>query len=221
MKIIVINPNSDPAMTADIDKASRDFAGDRFEAVTYATEGAPQFIDYYEDEFEAAPGMIRIVRGHPEADAFVVACHCDPCVDLLRTVTDKPVIGIGEASLRTAVMLGGKFSVIVTEDHSLARKEKLVHEYGLDPWCASIRIRDNSIPDEEEAYYDAGLKAVREDYAEVIVLGCAGLCTLADNLSRRLGVPVLDGVVCALGMAEGMVHAGYHTSKIRLYRERK
>ena len=221
MKIVVINPNSDPVMTANIREAAERFADGRMEVETVLTEGAPKFIDYYEDEFEAAPGMIRIVRSHPEADAFIVACHCDPALELLRTVTEKPVIGIGEASFRTAVMLGGKFSVIITEDHSYARKCKLIHEYGMDQYCSSVRIRDSRITDEKEAYLKAAQQAIEEDYAEVIILGCAGLCSLTDYLQAHLSVPVIDGVVAALGMAEGMVHAGYRTSKVRLYADRK
>ena len=222
MRIMVINPNSDPVMTADIDKAARAYAKDRFEAVTVATDGAPRFIDYYEDDMEAAPGMVRIIRENEKnTDAFIVACHCDPNLALMRQITDRPVLGIGEVSMKLATMLGGKFSVIVTSEHSLAQKQLLVHTYGLDANLASIRIRDPKITDEKAAYLDAARKAINEDYAEVIVLGCAGLCTLADDMTRILGIPVIDGVTAALAAAEGIVNAGYMTSKARLYRGRE
>lgn len=222
MRIVVINPNSSEEMTHNIAQAAQNYVGDRFEIITLLTEGAPEFIDYFQDAAEAAPGMIKIVKEYEDTtDAFVVACHCDPNVELLRQITKKPVIGIGEASMRLAPMLGARFSVISTADHSVTEKEELVHKYGLDHYCASVRVRDENNENELEAYLDAAKAAIKEDFAEVIVLGCAGLCTLAADMTKELHVPVLDGIVCGIIVAEGMANAGLQTSKIRLYAERQ
>lgn len=221
MKIVIINPNSSCEMTAAIQKAALQYVDGRYEAVTFATEGAPEFIDYFEDYAAALPGMIRIIKENEDtADAFIIACHCDPNLHILRQISRKPVIGIGEASMHMAPMLGGRFAVLSTDKHSVTHKEDLIHEYGLDHFCASVKVTDPAIGDETEAYIDAARRAIEEDYAEVIVLGCAGLCELTENLKRVLGVPVLDGVICGLIMAEGMVRAGLTTSKVRLYENR-
>lgn len=221
MKIIIINPNSSEKMTAAIQEAAEQYVDGRYTVTTLATEGAPEFIDYFEDDAEALPGMIQIIKENEEtADAFVIACHCDPNLAILRQISKKPVIGIGEASMHMATMLGGRFSVLSTDKHSVTHKEDLIHEYGLDHFCSSVRVTDPSITDELEAYIDAGKAALEEDYAEVIVLGCAGLCELTQKLTEALHVPVLDGVVCGLIMAEGMVRAGLSTSKVRLYANR-
>lgn len=221
MKIIIINPNSSKKMTVAIQEAAEEYVDGRYEVVTLPTEGAPEFIDYFEDDAEALPGMIQIIRENEDtADAFVVACHCDPNLSILRQISRKPVIGIGEASMRMAPVLGGRFTVLSTDRHSVTHKEDLIHEYGLDHFCSSVRVTEPSIEDELEAYIDAGKKALEEDYAEVIVLGCAGLCELTRKLTEALKVPVLDGVVCGLILAEGMVRAGLTTSKVRLYANR-
>ena len=221
MKIIIINPNSSKKMTAAIQEAAEAFVDGRYQVETLATEGAPEFIDYFEDDADALPGMIRIIRENQDtADAFIVACHCDPNLAILKEISQKPVIGIGEASMRLAPMIGGRFTVLSTDKHSVTHKEDLIHEYGLDHFCSSVRVTDPSITDELEAYIDAGKKALEEDYAEVIVLGCAGLCELTRKLTEALKVPVLDGVVCGLMVAEGMVRAGLSTSKVRLYASR-
>ena len=102
----------------------------------------------------------------------------------------------------------------------MTHKEDIIHEYGLKHYLASVKVTNPSIPDAFDAYEDAARRAMEEDYAEVLVLGCAGLCDLREELAKRLNVPVLDGVVCGLMIAEGLVNAGLTTSKVRLYANR-
>jgi allantoin racemase len=220
VKILIINPNSDPDMTRRMEEAARAFAGGRFEVVCLATPGAPRFIDTYEDQALAAPGMARLLRDNHEAfDAFVVACHCDPNLDLMKEISRKPVVGIGEASMKTATMLGHRFSVLSTARHSIPNKEALIERYGLRGALASVRAPEEEGlgGDLEEKFFWTAKAAIDEDGAEVIVLGCAGLAGLDKRLQARLGVPVLDGVVCALIMAAGMARYGVATSKARRY----
>ena len=56
-----------------------------------------------------------------------------------------------------------------------------------------------------------------EGYTEAIVLGCAGMAGLAARLSEQHGLPVLDGVACAVKLAEAFGVLGLKTSKIRTY----
>lgn len=216
MKILIVNPNSDQEMTRKIQRTADTFASGRYEVTCVSTPGAPTFIETYEDQITAAPGMINLVREHQEYDAFVVACHCDPNLDVLREVTRKPVVGIGEASMKMASMLGHKFSVLAATEHSIPNKEVLIQKYHLEKSLASIRAPENE-GTEEERYFRAAEKAVTEDMAEVIVLGCAGMTGLDKRLQEKLGVPVLDGVICALIIARGLVEYGVSHSKIRRY----
>lgn len=223
MRILVINPNSNADMTRRIEEAGRDFAGGRFEVACLATPGAPRFIDTYEDQALAAPGMVRLLRENHEAfDAFVVACHCDPNLDLMKEIAGKPVVGIGEASMKMASMLGHRFSVLSTAARSIPNKEALIERYGLRGQMASVRAPEEeglggTEGDLEERFFRAGRAAIDEDGAEVIVLGCAGLSGLDKRLQERLGAPVLDGVVCALILASGMARYGVATSKAGRY----
>jgi allantoin racemase len=220
MKILIINPNSDPEMTRKIEEAARAFAAGEFEVVCLATPGAPRFIETYEDQARAAPGMSKLLKDNTDAfDAFVVACHCDPNLDLMKEISRKPVVGIGEASMKMATMLGHRFSVVSTAAHSIPNKEALVEKYHLRGLLASVRAPGARGMDEslEEKYFRTAKAAVDEDGAEVIVLGCAGLAGLDKRLQERLGVPVLDGVVCALIIAFGLSRYGIATSKARRY----
>lgn len=221
MRILIINPNSDHKMTADIQRSARAFAGDRFEVETQRTPGAPKFIDTYLDTALAVPGMLRLIReNEAHFDAFVIACHCDPNLDLCKEVTAKPVVGIGEASMKMASMLGHRFSVLSTSPDSVPNKQALVHRYGLDSSLSSVRAPRKATQDlnDLDFFLQLGKEAIQLDGAELLVLGCAGLCEMGNTMQSLLGVPVLDGVVCGLIIAEGLVRAGYSTSKIGRYK---
>ena len=220
MKILIINPNSDLGMTKAIQKTADNFAKDEYEVVCQSNPDAPRFIETYEDEIKTAPGMIRLVRENEEKfDAFIIACHCDPNIEALKEVTKKPVVGIGEASMKIASMLGHKFSVVSGAKHSIPNKETVIRKYHLKDAMASVRAPEGDVSDlsAEEKYLQAAKLAIEEDKAEVIVLGCAGMTGLDKKLQNKLGVPVLDGVVCALIIATGLVKYGVSTSKARRY----
>jgi allantoin racemase len=152
-------------------------------------------------------------------DAFINACHCDPNLDVMKEITKKPVVGIGEASMKIASMLGHKFSVVSGAKHSIPNKEAVIRKYHLQDALASVRAPEGDVSklSAEEKYLQAAKLAIEEDKAEVIVLGCAGMTGLDKKLQKKLGVPVLDGVVCALIIATGLVEYGVSTSKIRRY----
>ncbi len=220
MKILIINPNSDLEMTKAIQKTADNFTKGEYEVVCQSNPDAPRFIETYEDEVKTAPGMIQLVRENEEKfDAFINACHCDPNLDALKEITKKPVVGIGEASMKMASMLGHKFSVVSGAKHSIPNKEAVIRKYHLQDAMASVRAPEGDVSklSGEEKYLQAAKLAIEEDKAEVIVLGCAGMTGLDKKMQKKLGVPVLDGVVCALIIATGLVKYGVSTSKIRRY----
>ena len=221
MKLLIINPNSDKQMSQVILSSATQFSDGDFGVDCLSTPGAPLFIDTYHDTATALPGMVELLKRHEAGyDAFIVACHCDPNLDLMKELTSKPVVGIGEASMKIATMLGHRFSVVSTDSHSVPNKEALVRSYHLQDLLASVRFPAAALEHrgDEEKYLLTAQAAVEEDMAEVIVLGCAGMTGLDKRLQEKLGVPVLDGVVCALIIAAGLVKYKVSTSKIRRYR---
>lgn len=165
--------------------------------------------------------MMQLLRSHEEEfDAFVIACHGDTHLHAARELTEKPVIGIGEASMRLAAFLGHGFSVVTTHRHSVPGKLAQVRAYQLQDQLVSIRAPEKG---EEEGWTDHELflelsrRAVEDDGAEVVVLGCAGLAGMDRAIQEALEVPVLDGVVCALLLAAGLARYGVGTSKVLGY----
>ncbi len=171
MRIVIINPNSDSAQTAQIDRAAKAFAADRFEVVTLATPGAPQYIDTCMDAAKALPGMLALVEQWEEkADAYVIACHCDPNLTVLREASAHPVLGIGESSMKMATMLGHKFSVVSTGERGIPNKEANIRAYGLEPFTASLRAPgpECRCADMAGKLRNAAAHAVNDDRAEVM-----------------------------------------------------
>lgn len=217
-KILIINPNSDREMAEKIDKKAKSFIGESAEVTTLCVPGSNQFISTYEDHAKSLPGMIQLLEENKSRyDAFIIACHADPNLDLMKEIAPyKPVIGIAEASMKIATMLGHSFSVISPTARSVPNKLALIDKYNLRRGLASVRVAEGAAS--EKSLLDAARKAVSEDHAEVLVLGCAGFAGLDKKIESELHVPVLDGVVCALIIAAGLVRYDVGISKICRYK---
>jgi len=220
MKILIINPNSDTEMTAAIQESAEAYAGNAFQVWTVPTPGAPAFIESHASEIQCGPGMLRIMEENERYhDAFVIACHSDVNVEAIREATRKPVVGIGEASMKLASFLGRTFSVVTTHEHSVPGKVEQIRKLHLEGLAASVRApepRDEGLGG-VDLFMELARRARDEDGAEVVVLGCAGLAGMDRTLREALDMPVLDGVVCALILATGFVRSGVGTSKVLYY----
>jgi allantoin racemase len=224
MKILVINPNTTPSMTAKIGEAACKVAAAGSEIIAVNPQSGPPSIEGYYDEVFAIPGMIGEIRKHPEADAVIIACFDDTGLDAARCMTSAPVIGIGEAGFHLASLISGKFGVVTTLARSVPAIEHNLVRYGLAARCTSVRASDVPVLELEVPGSNARGKisaeirrAIEEDRAEAIVLGCAGMADLAHSLSAEHGVPVLDGVSCAVKLAESLVALALTTSPVGGY----
>ncbi|AUX76935.1 MULTISPECIES: aspartate/glutamate racemase family protein [Sinorhizobium] len=226
MRILVINPNTTTSMTDKIGKAAQAAASPATEVVAVNPKDGPPSIEGYFDEVFSVPGIIAEMAKAGTMDAYVIACFDDTGLDAARCATEAPVIGIGEAAFHLATLIAGKFSVVTTLARSVPAIEHNLLKYGLSSRCAKVRASDVAVLDLELPGSDARHKisaeiarAVAEDKAEAIVLGCAGMADLAHALSIEHGVPVLDGVACAVRLAETVSALGLRTSKIGGYAE--
>jgi allantoin racemase len=224
MRILVINPNTTASMTDKIGKAAALAASAGTEIVAVNPQDGPPSIEGYFDEVFSIPGILAEMASNEKADAYVIACFDDTGLDAARCATTAPVIGIGEAAFHLATLVAGKFSVVTTLSRSVPAIEHNLSKYGLSARCAKVRAADIPVLDLELPGSDARhkisdeiAKALAEDRAEAIVLGCAGMADLAAHLAAEHGVPVLDGVACAVKLAECLVGLGLATSKVGGY----
>jgi allantoin racemase len=224
MRILIINPNTTASMTDKIGKAAQIAASPTTEIVAVNPQDGPPSIEGYYDEVFVVPGIIAEMAKAGAADAYVIACFDDTGLDAARCATEMPVIGIGEAAFHLATLIAGKFSVVTTLARSIPAIEHNLAKYGLASRCAKVRASDVAVLDLELPGSDARsrvsaeiARAIAEDKAEAIVLGCAGMADLAHALSLEHGVPVLDGVACAVRLAETLSALGLRTSKVGGY----
>ena len=220
MHILIVNPNTTASMTRKIGEAARAAAAQGTEISAVNPAFGPASIEGYYDEAFSVPGLLAEMGKVPDADAYVVACFDDTGLDAARCMTSAPVIGIGEAAFHLASLLAGRFSVVTTLSQSVPAIEHNLVRYGLASRCARVRASDVAVLELENPGSDARARisaeigrAVVDDRAEAIVLGCAGMADLAAALGAEHGLPVVDGVGAAIKLAEGLVGLGLRTSK--------
>ncbi len=210
MRILFINPNATASMTHKIEAAARAAAAPGTTILSATNHAGPPSIQGPADGDAAEPGLLALILDRQgEADAFVIACFDDTGLEKARALTPKPVLGIGEAAMRAAGAGGRAFSVVTTLSVSVPVIEENVRAYGLDAACRRVRASEVPVLALEEPGSAARetvaaeiAAALTEDRPEAIVLGCAGMADLAEEFAGRFGLPVLDGVVCAVKALE-------------------
>ena len=222
MRLNIVNPNTTAAMTKVIAAAAAKAA--RQDTVIRAVEsafGPPSIEGAYDDAFAVPALLERIKEGEADgADAHVIACFDDTGLDAARALANAPVVGIGEAGFFAAAMLAHRFSVVTTLARSVPVLENNLLRYGLDRRCTRVRATevpvlelDNPASGARQIIADEIARALAEDDAEAIVLGCAGMADLASALGAEFGIPVIDSVGAAVVLAEGLAAIGLRTSK--------
>ena len=220
MRLLVVNPNTTRSMTDKIGAAARAAAASGTEIIAVNPDSGPPSIEGYYDEVFAIPGLIEEMRNAGPVDATIIACFDDTGLDAARSFSPAPVIGIGEAAFHLATLIAGKFTAVTTLSRSIPAIEHNLARYGLLSRCARVRAADVAVLDLEIPGSAARARisreidrAIQEDHAEAIVLGCAGMADLASALSREHGLPVVDGVAAAVKLAESLTALQLTTSK--------
>ena len=211
-RVVVINPNSTEAVTDAIDAALRPWrmaGGPAIECVTLA-EGPPGIETQAHVEQVVEP-ICRLVRTRADAAAFVIACFSDPGLHAAREATSRPVLGIAECGLLTALTLGERFGILAILERSLPRHLRYVRQLGLHARFAGelpLGLGVVELADEARAFsrlVEVGRRLEDERGADVLVLGCAGMAQYRAALADALGVPVVDPTQAAVTMAIGAV----------------
>ena len=137
-----------------------------------------------------------------------------------RELTRAPVIGIAEAAFHMAALIATRFSVVTTLGRTCVIAEHLLAQYGFEHQCRRVRAAEIPVLDLEHdpdaslrKIIEESLRAKEEDGVGAIVLGCGGMADLTEEISRAVGLPVVEGVTAAVKLAESLVQLGLHTSK--------
>lgn len=210
MRILLANPNTSQSITDRIAAVARAAASPGTEVVAVTGDSGVPYIATRAEAAVAGRTTLELMAAHaPGCDAAVVAAFGDPGVGGARELLDIPVIGLAEAAMLTACMLGRRFAVVTFATALGPWYRECVEYNGLAGRLAAIRCLDGPFRDigdvqvEKEALLvELCARAVREDEADVIVLGGAPLAGLAEKVRDRVAVPLVDGVAAAIRQAE-------------------
>ncbi|MFK7993689.1 MAG: aspartate/glutamate racemase family protein [Granulosicoccus sp.] len=208
-RLLFINPNTTQSMTDKVLLAARASVGSEIHVDAATSPHGPASIQGPEDGDAAVPGLLDALKAgiKENYDGYAIACFDDTGLDQCRELTDKPVVGIGQAAFHASMLLRPNFSVVTTLAVSIPVIESNLTSYGLSSACVKVRASDVPVLALEEPGSQAEQQiseeialAIRDDKCCAIVLGCAGMAPLASRLSAQHGIPVIDGVVAAAGL---------------------
>lgn len=211
--IVVINPNSTETVTAGIDgslRVLRMAGGPPIECITLK-EGPPG-IENEETAGSVIVPVSRLIRmRNDSASAFVIACFSDPGLHSAREVTSKPVLGIAECAMLTALTKGDRFGIISILEASIVRHRRLVRTLGLSQRFAAdlaigIGIQDLGEKDRTlDRMVFVGKRLKEHHAADVVIMGCAGMAQYRNELQTAIGIPVIEPTFATVTMAIGEV----------------
>ncbi|MFC0407768.1 aspartate/glutamate racemase family protein [Roseomonas elaeocarpi] len=210
-RILVLNPNSDRGCTETIRASLRPFAlpgGPRLEVETLH-DGPPAIRTWRDWHAVAEPLAQRVEAAEAEAEppaAYVIACVSDPAIDLLRSLTRRPVFGALRSGIAAAVARAGRFGLVAFVEASVQRQERVLQALGLEARSvgsiplnlAMAELLDEDAP---RARLVEVARELRRRGAESVVLGCAGMAGHRRFLEEAVGLPVIEPCQAAAAQA--------------------
>jgi Asp/Glu/hydantoin racemase len=213
LRILLLNPNMTASVTLMMADSGRAVAAAGTEIVPItAPRGMPYISGRAEAQIGGAIALEMLAEHGGVADAAIIAAFGDPGLSGARELFDFPVVGVSEAAMLTACMLGRQFA-IVTFSHSLISWYRdCVTLNGMLDRCAGIHALDLAFSDLSEDQDDGAgrltelaSEVVRNGGADSLIFAGAPLAGLAQRIAHLIAVPVIDPVAAAIKQAEALV----------------
>jgi allantoin racemase len=210
VKVLLLNPNTTSAVTDLLYAAGARVAspGTELVAIT-ARRGVPYIATRAEAQIGGAVALEMLAESVAAFDAAIIAAFGDPGLFGARELFDVPIIGLAEAAMLTACMVGRKFSIVTFATALAPWYQECVDMHGLGERCASIRTLDGTFQsisevqsEKEDLLVGLANRAVEHDGADVVILSGAPLSGLAPKVAGRVAVPVIDPIAAAVRQAE-------------------
>jgi Asp/Glu/hydantoin racemase len=214
-RILVINPNSTEAVTRALDEALECYRTEAEIRCVTLKEGPPGIELQQHADSAIAPLFALFRREEANHDAIVLACYSDPGLHSLRELTGKPVLGIGEGGLLTAMTMGHRLGVIAVRRRAIPRHLRYIGALGIGSRLAAELPLEMGVVELSHAdrtlrrLIEVGTELRDAHGADVIVLGCAGMANYRAAVQEALGVPVVDPAQATVGMAIARVRLGW------------
>jgi len=204
-----------------------EYANDDIEFRHSLIDKGPSSIECEYDEALSVPDTLKRAMDAEKAgaDAIVIDCMGDPGLKAVREVVSIPVLGPAETSMHAAAMMGRTFTVVTVLDGLVPMLHNLAKLYGTAERMASVRVINLPVLEIEKNFEkaqrmlaQASLAAIKDDGADVIILGCTGFLGCAGKItelleSNGLDVPVIDPIPLTVMTAVAFVKTGLRHSK--------
>lgn len=206
MRLLLVNPNISESVTRLIHAEAERSAAPGTQIMTATAEFGVAYIETRAEAVIAAYATLDLLaREYPGHDAAIIAAFGDPGIGAAREALPIPVVGLTEAALASACLVGSRFSVVTVSRRIRAWYREVITACGLIDRVASLRPLEDPLSDIGNIQADHGERllglceaAVEEDGADAIILAGAPLAGLARSVAARLPVPVIDGVASAV-----------------------
>ncbi|MDO8212624.1 aspartate/glutamate racemase family protein [Conexibacter sp. CPCC 206217] len=218
----LLNPNSSEADTAAMAALIAPSLPGGAVLERFTARDGHAAIEGEAEHADAAVEVLRMIRAAPQLDAYLIGCFDDPGLHAARELTRAPVVGIGEAAYGAAALVGRRFAVITTLRRGVAAIEDGLAAKGLRDRCAGVLALERGVERQREADAADAIAALGRDAverlgADALVLACGAMAASGADVSRRLGVPVSDGVAFGALTAHALWRTGMRTSKANAY----
>jgi allantoin racemase len=213
MRLLLINPNITEAITEAMAAEARRFASPTTEIIAVTAAFGTQYVENRVEAAIASHAVLDALAKHAAGcDAALISAFGDPGLAAAREFVDIPVVGIEEAAILTAWMLGRRYSIVCLTPRLRTWYIECAQEHGLAGRLASVRALNVPIADITRAKEQLRdqlrqecMRAIEQDDAEVIIFGGGPIAGLARETADAIPVPCLDGVSCGVRMAESLV----------------
>ena len=210
MKILLLNPNTSESLTMRLLDAAIQVIAPGTEIVpATAPRGVPYISTRAEAQIGGAIALDMLAERAGGYDAAVIAAFGDPGLFAARELFEVPVVGMAEAAMLTACMLGRRFAIVTFATALGPWYQECVEMHGMTDRCAGIRMLDGAFrsisevqEEKEDLLVALANDAVASTQADVVILAGAPLAGLAARVRERIRVPVIDQVQAAVKQAE-------------------
>jgi allantoin racemase len=212
MRILIANANTTEAVTDRLVASARLVTAPGTELVARtAHRGVPYIATRADAVIGSAVALEMLAETHREVDAAVIAAFGDPGLGGARELFDIPVVGMAEAAMLTACMLGRSFAIVTFSGGLVPWYHECLDWNGLRGRCAGIFALEGAFrsladvqAEKKEALVALANEVVASHMADAVILAGAPLSGLAETIRDRVPVPLVDGIQAAVKQAEAL-----------------
>ena len=227
MRLLLINPNTSVGITDKLHSVANAATAT---GTVLASATAPRGVPYIATRTDAVIGAVvalEMLAAHEGSfDAAIIGAFGDPGLGGARELFSVPIVGLAEAGMLSACMLGRRFSVITFSNALVPWYEECISWHGLEKRCSGVRSLNEGFStiedvqqEKEQRLIELANRVAIEDGADVIVVGGAPLSGLAETIKDRVLVPLVDCVIASVKQAEALVALDTRSPEAGTYRK--